>query len=100
MVDPQAARQQLDLRLERLRALTFAELKLLPPVRIEDIPFGRETWSLTTYRDIDQGGLRIVVQIGPPQPKFVLVHVQADGFRIRPDGMVAQLGERELQEFK
>ncbi|MFN2637430.1 MAG: hypothetical protein ABR585_10420 [Gemmatimonadaceae bacterium] len=100
MVNPQAARQQIDDRLQHLRSTRFEELEKLPPFAIEDIPFGSENWSLTTYRQFEKGGLRIVVQIGPPQPKFLLVHVQADGFRMSRDGAIAPLSDRELDEFK
>jgi hypothetical protein len=43
--------------------------------------------------------VRIVVQIGPPQPKFLLMHVQAAGFRMNRSGMISPLSERELDEF-
>ena len=99
MVKPEAARQQIDLRLRELRARSFVELKSLAPVRVEVIPFGTELWSLTTYRDLEKDGLRIVVQIGPPQRKFVLVQVQADGFRIGADGCISALTDRDLYEF-
>lgn len=99
MVDPRVARQQIDLRLERLRGQSYSQLSILPPFAVDDIPFGSEVWSLTTYRDHEKEGLRIVVQIGPPQPKYLLLHVQADGFRIAQDGTISPLSERELYEF-
>lgn len=99
MVDPRAARQQLDLRLNGLRSRSYAELSELPPFAVEEVSFGAEVWSLTTYRDTEAEALRIVVQIGPPQPKFMLLRVQADGFRIAPDGAIRPVSERELYEF-
>lgn len=99
MVHPDAARHQIDLRLEQLRSRPYADLLTLPPVSIEEIPFGPELWSVTTYRNAEKEAVRIVVQIGPPQPKFLLVRVQADGFRITRDGVITPLSERELHEF-
>ena len=100
MINPRAARQQIDDRLRFLRSKPFEDLEKLPAFAIEDVPFGPEKWSLTTYRQVENDGLRIVVQIGPPQPKFLLVHVQADGFRIQRDGAIAPLSERDLDEFR
>lgn len=100
MVHPSAARQQLHLCLERLRALPFHELCALPEAGITDIPFGGQMWSLTTYRGIDKDGVRIIAQIGPPQPPFLLVHVQADGFRMSRDGTVHRLADRDLDEYR
>jgi hypothetical protein len=100
MINPRAARQQIDDRLRFLRSKPFEDLEKLPAFAIEDVPFGSEKWSLTTYRQVENNGLRIVVQIGPPQPKFLLVHVQADGFRIKRDGAIAPLSERDLDEFR
>lgn len=100
MVNPQAARQQIDERLRRLRSTRFEDLERLPPFAIENVRFGSENWSLTTYRQVEKGGLRIVVQIGPPQPKLLLVRVQADGFRVNREGTIVPLPDRELDEFK
>jgi len=100
MVDPRAARQQIDYSLERLRVQSFADLEKLPPFAIEDIPFGAEQWAVTTYRITESGALRIVVQIGPPQTKFLLQHVLADGFRMKKDGTLTSLGEPELDESR
>jgi hypothetical protein len=101
MVDPQAARHQIDLRLEALRALPRTELIELPSAAIEAIRFGSEEWSLTTYVQAESGGdVRVVVQIGPSQqPKLLLLRVQADGFRLDTHGSTSPLSERELLEF-
>lgn len=99
MVNPDAARHQIDIRLERLRSRSYADLLTLPPFSVEEIPFGTEVWSVTTYRDVEKDAVRIVVQIGPPQPKLLLLRVQADGFRIKQDGAITPLPERELHEF-
>lgn len=100
MVNAQAARQQIDDRLRRLRLTPFEDLATLPAFAVEDIPFGSDIWSLTTYRQSVKDGLQIVVQIGPPQPKFLLVQVQADGFHIDRSGAVAPLSDSELDEFR
>ena len=99
MIDPRAARQQIDHRLERLKVQSFADLTKLPALTIDDIRFGAEQWAVTTYRVLEKDGLRIVVQIGPPQTKFLLLHVQADGFRMKQDGTLTALGESELDEY-
>jgi len=101
MVDPQAARHQIDLRLQALRALSRTELMTLPSAAVEAIRFGSEEWSLTTYVDAERGGdVRVVVQIGPSQqPKLLLLHVQADGFRLASGGSTSALSQRELAEF-
>ena len=99
MVSQDAARQQIELRLDRLRQQAYSTLKDLPPFAIEEIPFGSETWSLTTYRDVEKDAVRIVAQIGPPQPKLLLIRVQADGFRMKQDGTITRLSENELFEF-
>jgi len=99
MVNPAAARHQIDIRLARLQSRSYAELSTLPPFAIEEIAFGDEVWSVTTYRDVEKNALRIVVQIGPPQPKFLLLHVQADGFRMSSDGTLVSLSKSELYEF-
>lgn len=99
MVNPDAVRQQIDIRLEQLRSRSYADLLTLQPFSIEEVPFGTEVWSVTTYRDLEKDAVRIVVQIGPPQPKFLLVRVQADGFRMKRDSTITPLSERELYEF-
>ena len=99
MVNPEAARHQIDIRLERLRSRSYADLLTLPPFSLEEIAFGAEVWSVTTYRNLEKNAVRIVVQIGSPQPKFMLLHVQADGFRMKPDGALASLSESELYEY-
>jgi hypothetical protein len=100
MVDPQAARHQLDLRLDEMRLLSRAQLSVFPSPRIEEVRFGSEEWSLTTYVELEKDqSIRVVVQIGPPQPKLVLLRVQADGFRVSPDGRQSRLAEHELFEF-
>jgi hypothetical protein len=100
MVSENAARLQIDHRLQRLMLLPFDELERLPPFAIEDVPFGPENWPLTTYRQSEKNSLRIVVQIGPPQPKFLLMRVQVDGFRLSRDGAISSLSEREVDEFR
>lgn len=100
MVSSKAARQQIDDRLRRLRSERYEDLENLPPITIDDVPFGAEIWSLTTYRHLEKHAVRIVVQIGPPQPKFFLVRVDADGFRLARDGSISPLSDQELAEFK
>jgi hypothetical protein len=100
MVDPKVARQQIDQRIRHLRALSRDQLKGLPTCVVEDIRFGDEIWSITTYRATEGDAVRIVVQIGPPQPKFMLLRVQADGFRLHTNGSVTGLPARELDEFR
>jgi hypothetical protein len=100
MVNPAAARQQIAVRLKRLQSMSFAELNGLPAVNVQNVPFGVEQWSLTTYRYSENNRVRVVVQIGPPQPKLVLIHVLADGFRMDTDGTCTPLAERELIEFQ
>lgn len=99
MVHPEAARQQITLRLDALRGRTFAELLTLPSHKIESVRFGDSEWSVTTYRDVEQDAIRIVVQIGPPQMKFLLLNVQADGFRLSSAGTISALTRAELYEF-
>jgi hypothetical protein len=100
MANLAVARQHIDVRLKRLRSLSFYELIALRSAQIEDIAFGQEQWSITTYRLSETNTVRIVVQIGPPQPTFMLLHVQADGLRMYSSGTITPLGERELYEFK
>ena len=100
MVNPPAALQQIQDRLHQLRSSRFEDLEKLPAFLVEDVPFGPETWALTTYRKTEKESVRIVVQIGPPQPKFLFVRVQADGFRMNRDGSVGPLTPRELDEFR
>jgi hypothetical protein len=101
VVDPQAARHQIDLRLQALRALPRTELMTLPPAAVEAIRFGSEEWSLTTYVETERDGdVRVVVQIGPSQqPKPLLLRVQAVGFRLATAGSTSPLSQRELAEF-
>ena len=101
MVDPQAARHQIDIRLAKLRVMTFAELSALPAATSESIPFGSEEWTATTYVEVEaKKGIRVVVQVGPAeQPKFLLLRVQADGFRIEADERVTPLSKEDLYEF-
>ena len=100
MVRPEAARQQIDSRLAQLRLLSRADLAALPSTSVEAVSFGPDEWSLTTYVEPEKSGsIRVVVQIGPSQPKLLLLHVQADGYRLAPDGSVSLLSERELLEF-
>ena len=100
MVDRQAARQQIDSRLADMRLLSRPQLLAFPSPRIETIRFGSEEWSLTTYVDKETDrSIRVVVQIGPAQPKLLLLRVQADGFRIGPQGDQSPLPENELFEF-
>ncbi len=101
MIDPRAARQQIDNRLARLRAMPYADLGAIAATTLESVTFGQDQWAVTTYVDSEgHGSIRVVVQIGPTsQPRLLLLNVQADGFRMTADGRITPLSEGELYEF-
>jgi len=63
LVSPDAARHQIHIRLEQLRSRSCADLSTLPPFSIEEIAFGAELWSVTTYGNLEENEVRIVVQL-------------------------------------
>ncbi len=88
-IAPEAVRHQVLLRLDTLRALSYATLAELPPWRTEQVVFGVNIAHVTTYCErLADGILEIVVQCMPEGETTGRIWrgVVAEGFRLEPDG--------------
>jgi hypothetical protein len=84
--------------LGRLRAMSYVELKSLPPhgtVELADL--GRRV-TLTTYRDVLGSEVQVVVQL-VAHGRLGFSKIWARGIRAPASGGYRDLGENELYEY-
>jgi hypothetical protein len=95
-VSPEVVRQLVGTRVAQLRTLPYATLRALPEWLTEEVPLGAQVATLTTYREVGDGGvLEIVVQVMPEGQRTGRVWrgVFADGFLAHPSGAVEPLSD-------
>ena len=98
----EAVRHQVRLRLDTLRAQSYAQLSERPPWSTEIIPFGNTKAELITYCEREQSDrLTIVVQFVPEGGvDGVVWHgVYAEGFWITAEGRILPLPDAQRFGF-
>ena len=86
-------------RIAHWRSIARAELIKLPEVQSEVVNFLGKRISFTTFRELHDGRLLILVRSDRPRYFGIVTYGATDGFWVSPDGKLADVSDKDVLDF-